>query len=82
MTPEEHERMLSLCQQIVVEKDHNKFNSLIRELNDLLERKQKRIEPRPDDAGDPNLGGGFAECTRASWTTKSWDNVLRTQRPS
>lgn len=60
MTPEERERMLTLCQQIAIEKDHTKFGALIRELNDLLERKEKRIEPHPDDAGS----GGFAESTK------------------
>jgi hypothetical protein len=59
MTSEEHERMLALCQQVAVEKDHRRFNLLIRELNDLLERKQQRIEPPADDTGNQNLGGAF-----------------------
>lgn len=42
MTVEERERMLVLCQQIAVEKDHSKLSILVRELNDLLEHKQKR----------------------------------------
>jgi hypothetical protein len=42
MTVEERERMLVLCQQIAVEKVHSKFSILVRELNDLLEHKQKR----------------------------------------
>ena len=50
MTAEERERMLVLCQQIAVEKDHSKFGFLVRELNDLLEHKEKRIEPHPHHA--------------------------------
>ena len=44
MTPEEMERMKVLCQQIETEKDHNRFSQLIRELNELLERKNKRLD--------------------------------------
>ena len=46
MTPEETERMNVLCRQIQVEKDQGKFNSLILELNQLLESKEKRLEQR------------------------------------
>jgi hypothetical protein len=56
MTAEERERMLVLCQQIAVEKDHSKFGILVRELNDLLEHKQKRIQPHPQDGDNPSLG--------------------------
>jgi hypothetical protein len=44
MTPEEVERMKVLCQQIESEKDHNRFSQLIAELNELLERKNKRLD--------------------------------------
>jgi hypothetical protein len=56
MTVEERERMLVLCQQIAVEKDHSKFSILVRELNDLLEHKQKSIEPQAHHADDARLG--------------------------
>jgi chemotaxis signal transduction protein len=55
ITAEERERMLVLCQQIAVEKDHSKFGFLVRELNDLLEHKEKRIEPHPRHADNPSL---------------------------
>ena len=44
MTPEEVERMKVLCQQIETEKDHKLFSQLIVELNELLERKNKRLD--------------------------------------
>lgn len=47
MTPEERERMFALCNEIATEKDAQRFHKLLRELNDLLERKDRRLE-RPD----------------------------------
>jgi hypothetical protein len=44
MTPEEVECMKVLCQQIETEKDHKRFSQLIAELNELLERKNKRLD--------------------------------------
>jgi hypothetical protein len=44
LTPDERERMNALCERIAIEKDQQKFVQLIRELNDLLERKQHRLE--------------------------------------
>jgi len=44
MTPEEKARMAQLCQQIEVEEDHDKFIELVRELGDLLARKEGRID--------------------------------------
>jgi hypothetical protein len=44
MTPEEHERMYKLCAMIEKEQDHTKFLQLIQELNQLLRRKEKRLE--------------------------------------
>jgi hypothetical protein len=44
MTPEERARMQFLCDQIAKEKDHNEFSKLVQELNDLLERKEHRLE--------------------------------------
>jgi hypothetical protein len=44
MTPDEIEQMYRLCELIEHENDHRKFLELIEELNELLERKQKRME--------------------------------------
>jgi hypothetical protein len=40
MTPEERERMNKLCAQIAVEEDPTIFTQLVRQLNDLLEKRQ------------------------------------------
>jgi hypothetical protein len=47
MSPEERERMYELCAQIEKEKDHHKFLLLINELNELLERKEQRLDDQP-----------------------------------
>ena len=44
MTPEEQARFDELLHLIVDEKDHDKFLELVRELNDLLGRKEQRLE--------------------------------------
>jgi len=44
MTPDERERMNVLCEQIAKEQNHDKFVRLVQELNDLLERKEQRLE--------------------------------------
>jgi hypothetical protein len=44
MRPEERERMYQLCAMIEKEQDRERFLQLIRELNDLLERKEHRLE--------------------------------------
>jgi hypothetical protein len=44
LTPEERERMFYLCQRIAVEKDHKIFSELVAELNELLNRKDQRLE--------------------------------------
>ena len=49
MTPEERERMNSLCKQIQNEKDHEKFTQLVIELNNLLERKESGLWPQLDN---------------------------------
>jgi hypothetical protein len=43
MTPEERDRMLSLCNDIAKEKDTHKFHELVHELNNLIERKDSRL---------------------------------------
>jgi hypothetical protein len=46
MKPDERERMYQLCAMIEKEQDHGKFLRLIQELNELLERKEQRLEDR------------------------------------
>jgi hypothetical protein len=44
MNAEKRKRMYQLCALIEEEKDHQRFIELIQELNELLERKQDRLE--------------------------------------
>lgn len=53
MTPEERQRMNQLCAQIQDEKDPSKFSALVEELNELLEKKERRF--REDGRKDPLL---------------------------
>ncbi len=46
MTPDERERMNLLCELIAKEQDHDEFVKLVQELNDLLDRKENRLEDR------------------------------------
>lgn len=39
--------MYELCALIEKEQDHHRFLELIEELNDLLERKERRMEDKP-----------------------------------
>lgn len=43
MTPEERRQMNSLSTQIQEEKDYRRFKALLRELNDLVRRKESRF---------------------------------------
>jgi hypothetical protein len=48
MTPEERERMNSLCLGIREEKDYNKFASMLHEMSELIARKeQRRFQQHP-----------------------------------
>lgn len=47
MKPDERERMYQLCALIETEKDHHRFLKLIEELNELLGRKEQRLEEKP-----------------------------------
>jgi hypothetical protein len=44
MKPDEREHMYRLCQLIEKEKDHHRFLQLIKELNELLESNERRLE--------------------------------------
>lgn len=46
MTPEERERMTTLCQRIAIEQDRDKFTQLVKDLNDLLSVKDHRLEEK------------------------------------
>lgn len=48
MNAEEKTELDALCKQIVVEKDHQIFIALVMELNQLLERKEQRLQTRRD----------------------------------
>jgi len=50
MTPDERERMQSLCEQIAKEENGKKFMKLVVELNDLLDHKEQGFE-RPQASG-------------------------------
>jgi hypothetical protein len=44
MTPEEKAEMDALCRQIAEEQDRNKFLALVQRLNNLLDRKDSRLQ--------------------------------------
>jgi hypothetical protein len=44
MTAQEREQMNRLCERIQIEKDPKIFMQLVEQLNELLERKEKRLE--------------------------------------
>lgn len=44
MTPEEKAEMDVLCKQIAEEKDGNSFLALVQQLNNLLDRKESRLQ--------------------------------------
>jgi hypothetical protein len=46
MTPEEREQMASLCQRIATEQDRDIFSHLVTQLNELLSRKDQRLEDK------------------------------------
>lgn len=45
MTPDEREKMNSLCIRIQNEKSPEVFDDLVKQLNDLIEAKHERIHP-------------------------------------
>lgn len=47
MNAEEKAELDTLCQQIVIEKDRHKFIALVMQLNQLLDRKEQRLQPQP-----------------------------------
>ena len=53
MTPEEREEMNRLCLAIQNEDDHKKFSELLLQLNQILEKKERRF--REEQNADPLL---------------------------
>jgi hypothetical protein len=47
MMSEEKSQLDALCKQIAVEQDPETFHQLLIRLNDLLERKERRLESKP-----------------------------------
>ena len=50
MTPEEREQLNRLCKQIIEEKGHERFMQVVKELNELLERKGHRLESSSENS--------------------------------
>lgn len=48
MNPEEKAELDALCKRIVDEKDQHRFLALVMELNQLLERKEQRLQAQRD----------------------------------
>ena len=46
MQGEAKDRWMKLCEQAAIEQDSNKLIDLVRQINDLLSEKQRRIESR------------------------------------
>jgi hypothetical protein len=46
MTPDERERMAILCERIAKEQDPFKYAEFVKQLDDLLETKERRLESR------------------------------------
>jgi hypothetical protein len=53
MTPDEREQMTALCSRIAVENNDETFLQLVQELNDLLTRKEQRIDKDPPPKPKP-----------------------------
>jgi hypothetical protein len=49
MTPDQRERLTQLCEQIAKEQNHARFHRLVKELNDLLEKKEQRLDESGHD---------------------------------
>jgi len=46
MTPEEEERLNELCRGVIAEKDPKKFDELVKQMNEMLNKKYERIKRR------------------------------------
>jgi hypothetical protein len=50
MTPDERERMLTLCERIAPEQDSQEFTELVLHLSDLLDAKDCRLVTNKEDS--------------------------------
>ena len=50
MAPEERERMYEICAKLQLEQDHKRFTRLMTELNNLIQRKEQRLQERDKQA--------------------------------
>jgi hypothetical protein len=57
MNQEERQQMNRLCQRIQIEKDPKVFMQLVEQLNELLERKEKRLEQNSANSPDRSPSG-------------------------
>ena len=54
MQGEKKERWMELCAQAAMEQDPEKLMELVREINSLLEEKERRLGVLPSDGQAPN----------------------------
>lgn len=67
MKPEDQQRMENLCTQIAVEQDPNRFLTLVRRLNDLLEHSQNQLLGTDGSrAGQETDGSGAGQAMDGS----------------
>ena len=57
MKPDERERMYQLCAMIENEKDHRRFLLLIQQLNELLERTERKFKEKNETGPDLTSAG-------------------------
>jgi hypothetical protein len=62
MQGEEERYFIHLCEQAAIERDTARLINLVREINDLLQRKRSQVSGSPESSGDPpKLSIGAAE---------------------
>lgn len=60
MSPEEREQMHALCKRIAEEKKHDQFLKLVQELNELMSRKENRLETNPGKGAGAAQDSGYS----------------------
>lgn len=48
MTPEERQKVDRIVEQMKEEKDQARFADLLRQFNEIIDRKQRRLEEQPE----------------------------------
>jgi hypothetical protein len=51
---EDDERLRKLCEQAAIEQDHSKLVELVRQINEALEAKNKRLHPEQHKDENPS----------------------------